>query len=242
MTSPKHRLPVDPDLIDGNKYLLKILEKRTKINGSKNADGTPMGPIQYGLKEVDNFACSASEWSEEHLALFHAVVLVEQPTNNIYPAKFLPKANDAVITALDESDFFTPTKDDVRRGLWKSDNFGNNFFLDLAQLIIGAAAPTLSIPTTRTVLPREVKIAARQEIESIIRNPEGHRPVTRSLALQQVRSTESMYTTNTARTSSLIYYEPRETTSHSLFHNLLKSLATLEYEFDDQKSQFWMPS
>src|SRR5947207_15867021 len=137
MTSPKHRLPVDPDLIDGNKYLLKILEKRTKINGSKNADGTPMGPIQYGLKEVDNFPCYASEWSEEHLALFHAVVLVEQPTNNIYPAKFLPKANDAVITALDESDFFTPTKDDVRRGLWKSDNFGNNFFLDLAQLIIG---------------------------------------------------------------------------------------------------------
>lgn len=242
MTSYKHRLPVDPDLIDGNKYLLKILEKHEKINGLRNADGTPIGPIQYGLEKVNNFACSASEWGEHHLALFHAVVLVEQPTNLIYPAKFLPKANDDVINALDQLDFFAPTKDDIRRGLWRSDNFGNNFFLDLTQLIIGAAVPALSIPTTRTILPRAAKTAAKQEIEDIIRNPEDHRLVPRDLTLHRIRSPESMFTTDTEETSSLFYYGPRETSSHSLFHNLLKSLSTLEYEFDNQKSNFWMPS
>jgi hypothetical protein len=166
----------------------------------------------------------------------------QQYTSPNFYHKSLPKANDAIIKALDESEFFTLTKDDVRRGLWKSDNLSNNFFLDLAQLIIGATTPTLSIPTTRTVLPQKAKTAARQEIESIIRNPESHRPVTRSLVLQRARSPVSMYTTATAETSSLIYYGPPETTSHSLFHNLLKSLAALEYELDDQNPQFWMPS
>ena len=189
MSSPSHRLPVDADVIDGNKYVLKIAERRALLNDFKSADGSTIGPIKYGLEEVENFACSASERGEEHLALFQAVILNEQPTKDIYPKLYLPKIDDPAMKSLEDAGLFMSTRDDVKRGLWNSHNASNNFFLDLAQLIIGAAAPRQSIPNTRTVRTRESKAAAREQIELIVQSPD--HPVTGGLGLRRILSPES---------------------------------------------------
>ena len=239
MSTPKHRLI--PALSDDNNYVADIIEMRRSIQDIDTPEGQQIGPIRHALETIKNFGCSASEWTRDHIIRFQAVCFVEQSTNNIYPSQFLPRNDNPVMKALDEEKFFGPTKDAVKMGDWKYDNLHNNFFLDLMQLLNSADGPTSSVPATRQSKPRESKTSARQEIKKIIAHPERHRPITRATALHRSESSDSSFTADTINTNTLIYWGSRETSTHSLFHNLLKSIASLEWDVDPLQEKMWLP-
>jgi hypothetical protein len=240
MSTPKHRLI--PALSDENKYVADIIEMRRSIQGIDTPEGQQTGPIRHALETIDNFGCSASEWTKDHIIRFQVVCFVEQPASNMYPSQFLPRDNDHVTKALGEEKFFDPTKDDVKIGNWKYDNLNNNFFLDLMKLLISTDSPTISLSTTRQSKPRESKTSAGQDIQKIIAHPDRHRPITRAIASHRLESPDSLFTADTINsTNTLIYCGARETSTRSLFHSLLKSIASLEWDVDSRQEKMWLP-
>jgi hypothetical protein len=237
MSTPNHRLI--PVLSDENKYVADIIEMRRSIQGIDTPEGLQIGPISHALETIENFGSSASEWTRDHIIRFQVVCLMEQPASKMYPSQFLPGNDDPLMKAFDEEKFFDPTIDAVKVGDWKYDNLNNNFFLDLIQLLIGVDVRTISLPATRQPKPRESKSSVRQEIQKTIADPENHQHITR--ATHGWQSPDSLFTADTASTDTLIYWGPRETSTHSLFHNLLKSIASLEWDVDPLQEKMWLP-
>jgi hypothetical protein len=240
-TTPRHRLPPDADTISGDKYVFQIQNMHAQIRGKINREtGQQIGPILHAIRNVPGFNSPASEWGEEHIVRFQAIIMEDQRPGRMFPAQYVPKLDDATMTKLRADDFFGPTEQDVRRGFWKSETYYTSFFLDLMHLLIDASPPVLSIPSTRAPPPRETKPAAKIAIKRIIDEDEFRRP--ESPTISGAMSPTSIFSADTAGTKSLIYWGPRETSTHSLFRNLLKALACVEFDNSKTKDHFWLPS
>jgi len=226
---PKHRERPGDEYISQTKYVDNIVAMRSGLAAG----------VSPALKNIRHFDASASEWGEDHLTRFQAIVLEQQLFLNIYPIKHAPMYDDPVLVALRQDAFFDTTANDVKRGEWKTKTYHNNFFIDLMHLLVGADPPTLSIPTTRTAPERESKTSARAAIERLLANEDTLRP---DSPVDGRLSPMSLFSSDTAATKSLKFWGPRETSSHSLFHNLLKSIACLEYDHGTQGDKYWLPA
>lgn len=92
MSTSKHRLI--PTLSDENNYVADIIEMRRSIQDIDTPEGQQIGPIRHALETIQNFGCSVSEWTRDHIIRFQAVCFVEQLASNMYPSQFLPRNDD----------------------------------------------------------------------------------------------------------------------------------------------------
>ena len=228
---PKHRERPGDEYISQTKYVDNIVAMRSKLAAG-------VSPLVNALENIRHFDASASEWGEDHLTRFQAIVLEQQLFMNIYPVKHAPMYNDPVLVALRQDAFFDTTQNDVKRGEWKSKTY-HNFFLDLMHLLVRADPPTLSIPPTRTIPERESKTSARAAIERLLAQEDALRP---DSPVDGRLSPMSLFSSDTSATKSLKFGGSRETSSHSLFHNMLKSIACLEYDHGTQTDKYWLPA
>jgi len=106
MATPRHRLI--PALSDENKYVADIIEMRRSIQGVETPEGQQIGAIRHALETLDNFGCSTSEWSNDHIVRFQAVCFVEQPASQMYPSRFLPRHD--VKPSIESSSSYQPNK------------------------------------------------------------------------------------------------------------------------------------
>ena len=237
---PRHRQPPSPeDLSASNVYVSEINALRQSIRGAKDFRGKVLGPIGHALDTIKDFDCSASEWGPEHLRRFQVVIFEGQTLSTMFLDKFIPKRNDPVMNALENDGFFNSTAMEVIGGNWSSNKLYNNFFLDMMYLLRPPRTPQAR-PITRNTKPRSAKAKAKDDISSLIHSEATADPTS---PLTRVSSGGSMVSAGTSNQSgTVIYYGPRETSTHSLFHNYLKYIATIEYEHQKiGEEPSWLP-
>jgi len=230
---PRHRIHPDDDYISQTKHANSILTMRSKVPAGDT-------PLSDAIKTMRQFCVSASEWGEEHLTRFQTVVLESSLFGNMFPIEYVPQLDDPVVMALQRDHFFNTTEEEVKRGEWKSKTYHNYFFLDLMHLLVGAEAPILVTPSTRVVHECVAKTSARLSIERLLAEEDFARP--ESPIMDGTTSPMSIFFADTTATKSLRFWGPRETGTHSLFHNMLKALACLEYDHGDQTETYWLPA
>src|SRR5947207_11359888 len=107
---PTHRRSVPEMLLTDNKYIDDIKQMRGNTKDAQHPlTGQRQGPIAHAIQHIPGFACSASEWTREHLTRFQIVVLQDQPPSYLFPDEYLIRdPNDLTMKALEDQNFFSP--------------------------------------------------------------------------------------------------------------------------------------
>jgi hypothetical protein len=238
MATPAHRkYPSADELTDDNEYIREITEMRARTRTFQDSLGTSQEPIGFAIDNIEGFVSSGSNWQREHLNRFQVVVFDNQYARAMFPVQYIPQNDDDTIKALDVSGFFHPSKDDIVQGNWDSSKIYNHAFLDILGLLRDDS-PARNVTLRRTIKSRVAKESARVVMKEIIAADAEIGGESR--ALTKVMSSESLYSASASiQSQSMIHYGPRETLTHSLLHNWLKTLATYEVNNHDNE-KMWL--
>ena len=240
---PTHRRPLPETLLINNKYIddIKQMRENTK-DATRPLTGQIRGPIAHALQHVPGFACSASEWTSEHLTRFQIVVFQDQPSSHLFPDEYLITDNDKTMKALKDNKFFSPDENHVSNGEWDYDCLHHFFFTDLMLLLRGGdrtPSPRTS-PPQKSMRPRDAKEEAQNEIKRVL---ESHAQAGSSAVSRTSMDTDSYRPSmSSIRSHSLPDHGPRETLTYSMMHNFLKYLGTIEYKVMKNKIPLWIAS
>jgi hypothetical protein len=216
-----HRKLPPPDSLADNFYVNSIRAMRSEVRRSVRSDGQPYsGPINHALENIREFDCSG--WTREHLIRFQAVVISDQLAHSLFPRQYAVGEVDKAFQKIQADGFFQLSKQDVARGLWDETKGYNNFFLDLLQILPGSQTPTpRTSPKSRNIYLRIAKDNAKASLADALN----------SVASQRTGSGASFSPGSLmiTQSNSELDLGPRETTSYSLIHNLLKYIATVEF-------------
>ena len=183
----------------------------------------PTGPIEHGMRTINNFTSSASDWTEDHLAHFQVIVLNDRLASDLFAAAFLLHDDDPTMGALRNDGFSTTKKRTILQGQWDTTRQYNPVFLSLMLLYrSGERTPSpQTSPQPRNILPRvsrDVALTAISELEE-------------SRRLSGKTTTDSTVSTISSDPMSVIQDLGRRVTlSFTLIHNLLTYLCTLEHQ------------
>jgi len=216
-----------------NTWLNQPLEREDVESESKDTENKPerpdprlkpTGPIEHGMRTINNFISSASDWTADHLAHFQVIVLNSQHANHLFAAAFLLHNDDPTMAALQNDGFSTTRKRTILQGQWDTTRQYNPVFLSLMLLYrSGERTPRpQTSPQPRNILPRvsrDVALTTISELEE-------------SRRLSSETTTDSTVSTISSDPMSVIQdLGPRETlSSFTLAHNLLTYLGTLEHQ------------
>ena len=168
---PTHRRPPPDRLLVSNKYIDDIKQMRGNTKDAKHPlTGQSQGPIAHTLQHIPTFACSASEWTSDHLTRFQIVVLQDQPSSNLFPEEYLITANDKTMKSLSDQKKNSPNEKQIGNGEWDHDCLNHLFCMDLMLLLGGGdrrQSPRTSRPQ-KSMKPRDAKEQAKDEIKRVL--------------------------------------------------------------------------
>jgi len=129
----------------------------------------PTGPIEYGMRTINNFTSPASNWTADHLAHFQVIVLNNQLARDLFAADFLLHDDDPTMAALRNDGFSTTPERTILQGQWDTTRQYNPVFLSLMLLSRGRErTPTLHTSSqSRIISPRVSRDVALMTISEL---------------------------------------------------------------------------
>lgn len=190
----------------------RIQRMRNEVDIFNKGRENGFGPIFHALEYLTGFSLSLSEWSEHHLCRFQ-VVIHGQTHEALFPNEYVVSDNDKTLKAITEDGFFVSADGDFATPAL-SGKLHSGFFMDLLQL---SAKAEEGRPTSLLMSEsNNANIPSTQKQKVAI-----------SQALEHVKGLSPA-----TETSQLL--------SHSLFHNFLKYVASMEH-LAYPELPFWCP-
>ena len=237
---PSNRIPPGPLTLLDNRYVDNIRTMREDTRDSKDPhSGLPLGPISHALQHISNFACSASEWTRDHLRRFQIVVLQDTPSSGLFPDEYIIEDNDKTMKALKDQKFFGPDIGKIGHGEWDQNSIHHDFFGFLMMLLRGddrTPSPQTS-PPQRIMEPRNAKERAIYEIMRANESSSSLLPPHPSSGSSKSYTS----TMSSVHSHSSVDYGPRESATFMMMQNFLMSLGTVEFKTMKKKTPLWMP-
>lgn len=195
-----------------NSYVRRIQQMRSEVLAFNEGREHSYGPISHALEILPNFSRSASDWSTDHLCRFHVVITDEHPDEPMFPAQYMPADEDKTLKAISEDGFFLSIGERFPlRSL--STKLHSAFFMDLQQITA--------------------------EDESVTKN-ENSAPISEPNASNSRDELKTAIVKALHYAKGLAHPETVSFLSHSLIHNFLKYVASMEHlAYPDQP--FWCP-
>lgn len=236
-TEAFHRRPPPPDILGPDNFYVGLIQHiRENTREFVGLDGGKHGPISHALQTIRGFACSASGWTEDHLARFQVLVLPGQVAGAMFPREYALSAHDKTLQTIQTEGFFSATKSDIAHGTWPPKMY-SNFFIDLMHLLRGGnRTPTPhNSPKKREAYIKAAKRDANEAVKAAL-------AASRSWSSSNVGS-DTVFSPGTAlstESSSVVNLGNRETSTYSLMHNFLKYIAIMEHRTWPE-SPLWCP-
>jgi hypothetical protein len=265
MDLPSHRRPYASEVLSSkfNAYAKAIQQMREETKDAKGPLNQPLGPIGHALETIKDFGRSASKWTEEHLTRFQVIVVDSQNATHLYPEEFFPTDNDSTMVMMKKDGFFNSTVKTISQGDWKKEKLYHYVFLSLMMLLRGGDRTPFprTSPKIRATLPRDATSATSDILDMYYQAVEAERCIQMyfpaswtigpgssssmshrsSMAISRASSQLHRESMSTNNSRPVVDYGPRETLTHTLFHQFLSYLGTAEQQKGKSDIPLWIP-
>ena len=147
----------------------------------------------------------------------------------MFPSEYSVSDRDKTYTAIETDEFFTSTKNDVAYGKWAT-NMYNDFFIDLMQLceVVSAHQGRALLRTTEKcrIAKDEPKVTMA---EALITASKYFLHMLLTQSFSQSDDSFSLVSKMSIESNSVVNLDNWKMSSHSLMHNFLKYIATMEH-------------
>jgi hypothetical protein len=188
----------------------QIRRMRDEVHAYNKCTESSYGPLSHALKTIPNFSRS---WTAEHPYRFQVVAIDDKSHITMFPAQYVVLEDDKTLNAIREDGLFLTTNETLADRVLSTKLY-SGFFMDLLQL----ATHGESVEVDATSVPMT---------ESSHSSPQLRQKETITQAINHAKRLNPPS-------------NPIQVLSHSLIHNFLKYVATMEHlAYPDMP--FWCP-